>query len=449
MKLNPLSLAVAAACSMIGGSALAVDVSSYNTSAAKIYISGATAQDVALLTSVVKFCDAGSLHRYSISNNAAFLCTAPGFSNGQLAVHKYSAGGSGNGVAPVNNGSNLPFLDLSKVKTNCAATGSTVKTLAGITYTDVACGGAASSLQTATKTFIGISDVEPAFFAGGLANAGNLASEALATVIFGVPVTRNVYEALQAKQMLNVGSVAEADMPSITTAQMTALYTVKGLDWSTLLDITPGATDQTIFVARRADSSGTQKTFEAVIARTINGEASTGAKSCQVSVDGFVATDGTANNNAATQCDGSKTVISGSGSGDVIACLQAHQDGNRGAVGVLTTETATSTVNTAGTKFFFLKVNGLAPSAANVTAGSYTYYGDASLNLPKSPLLDADHTTFVSKLKANFAITPVVHGFGNAGLMTIDAVTGSTGGNPWNRLVAGELNNCQQGRATY
>jgi len=42
-----------------------------------------------------------------------------------------------------------------------------------------------------------------------------------------------------------------------------------------------------------------------------------------------------------------------------------------------------------------------------------------------------------------------VHGFGNAGLMTLDQVTGSPGGNPWSRLVSGNLNNCQQARGVF
>lgn len=462
MKLNKLSFAVAAACATLSLPALALPATSYGngSTTSKIYVSGATAQDVGLLTATVKLCGAGTLHRYSISNNAVFFCTATGYAQPQLAVHKYSAGGSGNGVAPVNNGTPLPFLDLGKINaTTCPEAvsgtfGSSTKTLAGITYVDVACSGAATSVQTNNTSFIGISDVEPAFFNGGLANSGNLKSEPLATVIFGVPVTRNVYEALQSVQSKTVGSVSEADMPSITTAQMTSMYTVSGLDWGTLLGITiPGAgADQTIFVARRANSSGTQKTFEGVIARTINGESTSGAKSCQVAVDGFVSSAVTANNNASTVCGGasnSNLAVLGSGSGDVTACMSAHLANSRGSVGVLTTEFATSTVNTAGGDIFFLKVNGLAPSDANVKAGSYTYYGDASLNTPLLPVLNGDHTTFLSQFRSNFAITPVVHGFGNAGLLTLDSVTGTTGGNPWSRIVSGSLNNCQQARGVF
>jgi hypothetical protein len=473
MKLNKLSLAVAAACSTLAAPSMAITSTNISNPTTSIFVSGATAMDVGLLTAVVKFCTAGTLHRYSVSNNAVFFCNAPGFSTGQLAVHKYSVGGSGNGVGPVNNNgtfgnpafnnTTLPFLNLANINgTNCPETvsgtfGATTKTLAGITYRDVACVSAGATQPQAS--FVGISDVEPTFFAGGAANAGNLKVESLSTVIFGVPVTRNVYEALQSAQSKTVGSVAEADMPSITTAQATSMYTVPGLDWGTLLGITiPGGGDQTIFVARRVDSSGTQKTFEGVIARTVNGEAATGAKSCQVNVDVFVpynpATD-VALNNAATQCNGSKTTVAGSGSGDVTACLATHLAGNRGAVGVLTTEIATSTVNTASGNFFFLKINDKAPTDTNVQSGAYTWYSDSSLNTPlsnptgTSATVVADNTAFLTKLKANFAVTPVVHGFGNAGLMTLDQVTGTPGGNPWSRVVGGVLNNCQQARGVY
>jgi len=466
MKLNKLSLAVAAVCGTLAAPALALPASGYvSGTTSKIYVSGATAQDGGLLTASVKLCSAGTLHRYSISNNAVFLCTATGFANSALAIHKFSAGGSGNGVGPVNNGSTsgnpafnntvLPFLDLGKINgTTCPEAvsgtfGSSTKTLAGITYVDVACSGAATSVQTNNTSFIGISDVEPSFFNGGLANSANLKSEALATVIFGVPVTRNVYEALQAAQSKTVGSVAEANMPNITRAQLTSAYTVVGLDWGTLLGITVPASDQTIFVARRVDNSGTQKTFEAVIARTINGEGTTGAKSCSVNVDPFVAFGATANGNAATLCNGSTIVVAGSGSGDVTACMATHQTAGRGSIGVLTTEFKTSVTNTAGGDIFFLKVDGITPKTQDVQSGSYTFYGDAALNTPLAPALNSDHTAFLTQFKANFAITPVVHGFGNAGLMTLDQVTGSPGGNPWSRLVSGNLNNCQQARGVF
>ena len=478
MKMTKISLGVAAVCGVLSAPAHALLASSYTNSGEfagdtqNIRVSGATAQDQGLLASTLRNCTAGSLTRYSISNNFVYFCTidttklTPRAGATKLALYKYSVGGSGNGVSPVNSATPLPFLDLTKLNTSCAGPSSTADidgTEPLPTFQDIACSGASSSLTTSAVSYIGLSDVEPAFF-GAASTYNNLSSVSLASVIFGVPVTKAVYEYLQGLQGLTVGSLTEANMPSLSQAQLTSIFTQEGITWETLTGTPFSGNDDVVYVARRADSSGTQKTFEALIARTTNGTA--GAKSCQVSVEGFRSGAAAADNNAANNaCDpsiGGNLTINGSGSGQVVACLNKFQSVGAGGVGVLTTETVVSS----GGLWRFVKINGNAPVQRNVAGGSYTQYADASLNtriganLPTASA--AGYSAYLTRLKSDMADPTIVNllntdqPFGRAGLMALDVLnatvptpdfTAATPRNPWSRLVGGTtLNNCQPGK---
>ncbi|MBL0726183.1 hypothetical protein [Piscinibacter sp. HJYY11] len=474
MKLTKISLGVAAACALLSAPAHALLATAYTNTGEftgdtmNIRVSGATAQDPGLLASALRYCTAGSMTRYSISNNFVYFCTAntsritPRAGATKVAFYKYSVGGSGAGVGPVNAATPLPFLDLTRLATSCAGTSSTADvdgTGPLPTFQDIACAGASSALTTNAVSYIGVSDVEPQFF-GGPSTYNNLRAEGLATVIFGVPVTRNIYEALQGVQGLTVGAIDEANMPSLTQGQVTSLYTQEGQTWSGLTGATVG--DDMVYVARRADSSGTQKSFEAVVARTTNGTG--GARQCQSDVEPFVSGPAALDNTAANSlCNGSNLVVNGSGSGQVLACLNAHQAGGRGAIGTISTEFK----QTAGGSLRFVKINGAAPTHANVASGRYTQYTDASLNTRIGTTLPtasaAGYSAFLTVLKNDFADPAVIsvinagnQTFGPSGLMALDALeasipapdfTGTSGRNPWSRLVGGtDLNNCQPGK---
>ncbi len=482
MKLNKISLGVAAVIGVLSAPAHALLASDYTNASEfsgntlNIRMSGATAQDPGVLAATLRFCTAGSMTAYTISNNFVYFCTINtstlggvtargGVTPSKLALYKYSVGGSANGVTPVNNASNLPFLDLTKLNTSCTAGSATADadgTATNLsTYQVFSCTAASSSLTTNTLSYIGISDVEPAFF-GAPSSYSKLSSAGLASVVFGVPVTKNVYNALQVAQGLTEGSLTEANMPSLSQSQITSMFTQEGQTWSGLgTGIT--LADDTVYVARRPNSSGTQKTFEALIARTVNG--TLGARNCQSDVESFVSGVDALDNNAVNNtCEGSNLVVNGSGSGQVQACLNKHNDAGRGAVGVQTTETKV----TGSSKFLFVKINGVAPTQANVASGKYTAYSDAAINLrtgATSPTASADnYSNFVTKFKAAFAdgaIINVINGaaqpFGAAGVMALDNLvsptptadyTGASSRNPWSRLVGGTtLNNCQPGKA--
>lgn len=500
MKLSKISQAVGVICgALASASAFALPASSYtNTDEVtgdtfNIRISGATAQDNGVLGSALSYCTAGSLHRYQLTtNNVVFFCTPDvGTNPGQinlpvtvpaktkLAIYKYSVGGSGAGVDPVNLASTLAFLDLDKLDTAAACSGTNAAvsnvdfdgTGPLATYVNVVCNTVATSGALATSatstlltsgrvSYIGLSDVEPAFFTD---NTTNLASEPLSTLIFGVPVTTNIRNALQAQQSLSVGSDTLANMPSLSRAQITSAFTQQLQTWAGI-GVTSGLADDTIYVARRVDSSGTQKTFEALIARTTNGQLA--FKNCQVGVEPFVQPDsGTATGDASATCNtgAPPTVFAGSGGGDVSTCMNGHQTQSRGAIGMQTGE-----LKPGASGWRFVKVDGNAPIHADVAAGKYQFYTDASINtrtgatLPTSTALGyaAFLTRFKSDIK-NPTIINLINGsdqtFGKSGLMAsfqglpaVPDFTGATPVNPWNRLVGGTaIDNCQAPKAPF
>ncbi len=485
MKLNKLSQAVAAVCAVASAPAFALVPDGTNNLPANtlsIRISGATAVDPGFAAAALRLCTSTSIHRYSISNNTVIFCTIntttfPGAGKTNLAFHKFSQGGSGGGVANVNQGNLIPFVNLAEIIGGCTAPVVTAaQDVDGTnplpTFVDTLCSNSFSdpAVTNPEFSFIGVSDVEPQFFGASANTYDNLLAESLATVIFAPPVTRTAYIALQKAQGLVVGfggtcaidSQTEACLPSLSQGQLTSMYTQPDQSW---LGLTGAViADDKIYVARRASTSGTQKTFEALIGRTTN--SSTGGRECQSGVDPFVSGVAAADNTAANLvCTGTNTVVNNSGSNQVITCLNKHDSGSRGAVGTLSTEYKTTTG-----LIRFTKINGIAPTYKGVASGQYTQYGDVSLNTRIATRNGAGPTAtepgyanFLTVLKGEFsnpATIEVVNGsnqpFGPSGLLALDVLnpllpapdyTGATARNPWSRLVGGtDLNNCQPGK---
>ena len=519
MKLNQISRAMLAACGTLASiSAFALPASDYSAAPTQasefvgktqnIRISGATAQDPGLLGSALSLCTTGSLHRYVASNNFAYFCT-PDVGTGagqivvrdagtgpavtQLAIYKYSLGGSSIGVEAVNNASALPFLDLAKIATSPACSGGNLTTAIsdfngtstpGGTYVNNTCGGASSLITTDATTYIGLSDVEPAFFTNA---TGNLTAENFSTLIFGVPVTTNIRNALQATA-ITAGKLAltcdDSDaardtldcMPSLSRGQITSAFTQLGQTW-TGIGVSSGLTDDRIYVARRINGSGTQKTFEALVAGTPNRQSS--FKSCTVGVNLFLDTTtgsnpGNSTGDADSTCGGATTtmfVYGGNGGGNVSNCMNNHNTNNRGAIGMQTGEVKPGTSG-----WRFIKVDGAAPIHQDVAAGRYTFWTQASINTrkPGAPfptLAAAGYEEFVKRIKAdlsNPAIVNLINGenqtFGKSGVManfirTVDEdgeptnspdFSGTNPVNPYNRITGGStVNNCQPIKAPF
>lgn len=485
MKLNKISMAVGGLFALASAPSFALTANLYtNTNETtgdtlNIRASGATAVDPGIFASALRLCATGganTIHRYSISNNAVLFCnidstklTAP-VGKTKLAFYKYSQGGSGGGVQNVNGAVSIPFVDLSKITANCAsATVTAAQDLDGTnplpSFVDTLCTGAFNNTSNTSNgvSYIGISDVEPQFF-GGPSSFNNLKAESLVSVIFGVPLTKNIFEILQSQQGKVVGDLTEANMPSLSQAQITSLYTQEGQTWSALLGSPTGLGDDAVYVARRVSTSGTQKSYEAVIAKTLN-STSTAARACHRDVEAFVSGANAADNTAAnTLCNGGAAVVNNSGSNQVLTCMNKHQADGRAAIGVLSTEYK----QTAPGSIRFAKANGVAPTYQGVASGQYQYYTDVSLNtrigatLPTATALGyANYLTALKTAMADPAVVEVVNGsnqtFGPSGLMALDVLNpvvpvadynGATAHNPWSRLVGGsDLNNCQSGKA--
>lgn len=498
MKLSRISLAMAAACGALASApAFAITASNYSNTGEfagdtlNIRVSGATAQDNGILGSALSLCVAGTVHRYAISNNFVFYCTPDvGTNAGQitvptgktkLAIYKYSVGGSAFGVGPINSnvasdgstltsaGNQLPFLDLTKLNTLCAGTNATITTPSfGTslgTYTNVACANGSGSVTTLATTYIGVSDVEPAFFSS---NTSNVTADTSYALIFGVPVSLNIRNALQAQQGLAVGDDSEGAMPSLTSAQVVSAFTQLGQTWAGIgvASGLPSGGD-TIYVARRVDSSGTQKTFEALVASTPNGQP--GLKTCAVGTDLFVAPDSanTTTGDADTVCASGTppTVAALSGGGNVRQCLINHNTAGRGAIGMLTTEDKPGAA-----AWRFVKVDGITPNQAQTAAGKYRFYDESTLNTRTAGAFQTSaalgYSAVVSRLKADFAnpaIVNVINGanqtFGKAGVMALLTAqspqpapdyTGASSIVPWTKLVGGStLDNCQAPKAVF
>src|SRR5439155_620557 len=126
-----------------------------------------------------------------------------------------------------------------------------------------------------------------------------------------------------------------------------------------------------IFVCRRGNSSGTQTGFGIQYLHQGCGTAGIGSPGL-----GFVAaTTGTC---TAAGCgwDGvsflADRVFAGTGSQDVINCMNFHSNAGHYAIGVLTTEFAPN--DAAGASYRHVKVNGVAPSLENMQMGTWDFF---------------------------------------------------------------------------
>jgi hypothetical protein len=234
-------------------------------------------------------------------------------------------------------------------------------------------------------------------------------------VIFGVPVTKALYEALQVAQGKTVGLEDEDNMPSLSSSQINALITGSLKRWDNLvidgvaLTSYPGVTPPTfdffppannnplVHICRRVPGSGTQAQMNAVFANTPCAE-------------GVAPT---------SRAPGSPIfgpiVVENSGSGDVDTCLIGKQNANKWAIGVQSLENEKAEYN-------FVKVDGVAPTLKNVAENKYRDWVETSIQWRKESIggPSGDVLDILKKI-ASDASTPdsldalnvtLVHGFG-------------------------------------
>jgi hypothetical protein len=383
MNRKTLGLAVAATLGLGVGSAHALPLSDYNAAdTMDLYMSGASAQDNALRTLFTQLCDRGTgagsatdtfnaYNGVSGTNQSMVFCRTKGVTgvaNGtKILFHKSSVGGSGNGVQPVANSTILLFMTTAST---CPAV------TPGSTVTCTANALTPASGVGSVPPDGGISDVEPKLLGATPAEVLKLNVQSQNAVPFGLPVTVGLRNALQEAQCLTVGAEDEANMPSLTKAQLAAIYAGNLTDWSSIVDeeghplttardtcangsSRTAPVNSNVYVARRVNSSGTQASYEVYF---LNARCTTSASVMAPANDGGVCGNGTVNE--------------GSGTSNVKACLNTHNTANRWAVGIFSLEN----VSNLGTDAWrHIKVDGYAGTALNIEETRYTFWMEQSL----------------------------------------------------------------------
>jgi hypothetical protein len=430
----------------------------------ELYISGSSAQDEALenlirlpsgTSAAPGLCETGSLDIYrgtiGGTENRVFYCRtghdAAGIAPGlRLAIYK-SSGGSGEGVTPVASATALPFLDLAKLpqKSSCLK-GEAVKATAALAaYTNhVACDNASKL----AKPRAGLSDVNPELV-GAVTTA--LTVRPQNQIVWGLPVSKNLRNALQTIQGLVASTVphddplrdAEASMPSLARAQVAALYAGAVRSWDLFYDrngtpitrsalLAPGApadpdasgaspgayrpTAAAVYICRRIAASGTQAAYEVHYLRA---RCESNALQFLAPNDGSGLTTGGDVGRLVRVARPPGTVFAGVGTADVRDCLDAHAQFNRWAIGLLSTE---NVGNNGSRKFRYVKVDGVAPTLLNAYLGRWPHVTEQSMQWRKS--FDASLTTTPEGRVLGFVAT-------NLGLPQVIAALNSGFMHPW------------------
>jgi hypothetical protein len=452
---HQIKRAVAAAIALgAAGGASAFDVSGYT--GAPLYISGSTAINAALLnyftqslSSAQNPCDITQPIDVYTSSSAgkkftAFACvpnSSLSFTNTvQLVAIQEQNGGSFNAFAVDSGGNaaNLVYPVLSSLNsgaaTNCGTATVHAATSDQAAYNSYTC---ANFSTTTVQPTLGFADVEASIFGTTINTAVPAPSISLD---FGVGVTVGLYHALQNLEGLGNDDTL-ANMPSLSKANITSVLTGVTTSWSQIVNasnntsagaqsvvfgpnggynsgVATNPVNTNVYVCRRDDHSGTEKTNEIVFG---NLNCSTGAKSfVQVSAatgfkntlnananitathyaqsTGGTWTKGTVANHYNDGYVGQLTFAGGS-TGDVLACLGDRDSVGEFGIGIASLDNSWgSTQGTANKRDWRpVKIDGVVPSIENVAANRYPVWAQSTLYTGTSPGGDAGSLqTFMS-----------------------------------------------------
>ena len=297
-----------------------------------------------------------------------------------LVIHKRSKGGSGWGVVPVAQQAQIERMDLANA--NCVeGTGDDE-------------GSWSCDIVTTTDTpLVGVSDVEPKVFKGlnAVDDFGDVTQDdldALTTyaqsqLVFGVPVTKELRNVLQAAQGLVVGEDDEENMPtmsanlvrSLFTGQVTSWYDVVNAEGTDLMTVAANETMPTpetdsVALCVRTSGSGTRAQFMINFLRT----------SClDSSVAPYLVEGGSY-----------PSLTANSGSGGMASCV-SNYDRDGATEDIQDGETSGETVHWAigyqsteknmdlSLNYRFVKIDGAAPTLTNVANDKYFDWVEQSL----------------------------------------------------------------------
>ena len=321
---------------------------------------------------------------------------------------------------------------------------------------------------------VGVSDVNPEMFVGDNVPAGFLPIDATAVsarltvvpgaaLVFGIPVSLPLYNALQLAQGKTVGAIDEVNMPSLSKAEVASIMAGRVKNWNqfkagptgqglrdyvvSLGGTAPGS--NLVNICRRVNGSGTQAQMSA---KFLNYPCTAGASSP------------TASSSALT----GPVVTLNSSSGNVDTCLNTAATNNRWAVGLQALEKNFLVAGAYPLAYRFVKIDGVAPTLANAANGKYfdvvenTFQwrrvGGAStpalqlsgdkLNLMSDIANGAGSATIVrTVMNPNF-----VYGFGQSGYLALDTngtnapsypFSATNPVTPYTHTVGGGLDNCR------
>lgn len=429
-------------------------------------------------------------------HNVAFTCNLRVAIGGLTATTpvslvKESNGGSYEGAGPVADQSTLQFIN-TKAAFTCTGLIGTSPQYPNAQQQD----GCAT---TAIAPTMGVSDENPDVYnIGAIVSKAQLAklnSVSLFQNEFAVGVSLNLYRALQRAQGIATLDDKLADMPSLGRQEIAALFSGNMPTWAGVTDAagasvtthmtTVGETlkDNTVWFCKRPESSGTNASADIYFLRNRCG-----------SNIAAMAVGSTTNANCNglpsgqtpeifgckwTSTNITDAVFPGTGTGDDVSCLNAHDVNNEFAIAYLGSATKFDDPNglggstdTVGTSHFRLvAIDGKKPTLQGLANGTYDYAFDNTLNYPKTlanPALGMEgfianvlQTAEVASLvttqsnsgDANYGVGGLLDAFNNAGVaqntsvpVTLAQLQG-TGGTPvsaYTFALGSGVNDCQQ-----
>ena len=422
----------------------------------ELYVSGASAQDNALERLFRLRCKKNTLDIYRVGGNQrVFFCrinskatdilpAIEGFpDNLKVALFKTSQGGSGNGVGPLIQRVHRPFINLSDLKKNFEKRCPENKSIKHAAqkpfdeYTEHFCQNPISFSKVPDA---GISDVEPKMF---IKNFGftekqiqTLTVRSANALIFGVPVSLNLRNALQAAQFsienkchpknkeYKDNSESKECMPGLTRPQLAGMFAGTITEWRQILNtygypmattdpnsgeiLVPPTVDEPsdtrVHLCRRVDTSGTQASFEIFFLN----------QRCVDNVESFV--------------PASRTVALGSGTSDIKYCLNNNHSKGLWSVGIFSTE---NVADLEKDRWRFIKVDNYAPTLLNTYLGKWAFFIEQTIQWRNDksahPLkgLKLQLIDYISQQAGNPQVIRALnegfkHSWGTAGIMALN-----------------------------
>jgi hypothetical protein len=460
-------IAAAAACAAMGSAqALTpaeIDAARTAGTLKEVRIAGASALRLSVAAYLNEICTnsavtpaTNDLHVYFDNsatpgnNHRAYACTlgvaVGNFPAGTpVLVYKRDAGGSGQGVAPIVNGSVQQHLVVNaascSIPTSPAPGGDPAVSDYRCTTLSNADGDTAGALPIISDA--GISDVEPTLLNATINTAAvlpatavsNLNTASLVQAVFGVAVNKKTYRALQEAQgIIPVGGAlldipadqnllsdpaVQATIPSLPREWLAGALTqfvsggaANARGWNIVIPnraysldggvTTRAAVDvdsaaKTVNVCRRARGSGTQASSNAFFLQN----------PCNAGTAAYTP-GGSQTANATTVAAtllGSSVFQSGASAGEVEDCLGEVENvagGNAYGFGVLGRE-ANPLRSGTDRNYRYVKINGQAPLRTEAKAGRYGFVYEATMQWSNTTLSgQADKIAFLTALRSNF-----------------------------------------------